>query len=205
MIYLVRHGDVHNPDDIYYGRIPGFRLSERGNRQAQAAGDYLRNKPLTAIYSSPQQRAQETAAHIASHHPTLQVEIDDAFNEVYTPFDGTARAELMQIEFDMYTGTQPPYEQPADILERAQAGLNALRRQYERQHIVAVSHGDVIAFTLLWTLHKPLDLAEKQLLGQYGITDGYPATASITTLTYHTDDPDEIPAMTHIKPYDGEG
>ena len=60
-IHLVRHGEVHNPDDIYYGRIPGYRLSERGREQAAAAGKFLAKRRLAAIYASPQQRAQETA------------------------------------------------------------------------------------------------------------------------------------------------
>ena len=35
-VHVVRHGEVHNPDGILYGRLPGFRLSDTG--RAQAAG-----------------------------------------------------------------------------------------------------------------------------------------------------------------------
>ena len=60
-IHFVRHGEVHNPQKIYYGRLPGFPLSEEGRRQAQAAAHALRARPLAAIFSSPMQRARETA------------------------------------------------------------------------------------------------------------------------------------------------
>ena len=35
-ISFVRHGHVHNPENIVYGRLPGFRLSDLGRRGAQA-------------------------------------------------------------------------------------------------------------------------------------------------------------------------
>lgn len=66
-IHLVRHGEVHNPDKVLYGRIPGFRLSDLGARMARAAAEDLigRERPITRLYASPLQRAQESAAPIA--------------------------------------------------------------------------------------------------------------------------------------------
>lgn len=61
LIRLVRHGEVHNPDGILYGRIPGFRLSGLGERMAQAAADSLAGHPVVALYASPLQRTQESA------------------------------------------------------------------------------------------------------------------------------------------------
>jgi len=49
-ISLIRHGHVHNPDNIVYGRLPGFRLSELGREQAQAVAAYWRDKPLAAVF-----------------------------------------------------------------------------------------------------------------------------------------------------------
>jgi len=40
-VHLVRHGEVYNPDGVLYGRLPGFRLSDKGNRQAQAVAEAL--------------------------------------------------------------------------------------------------------------------------------------------------------------------
>ena len=61
LIHLVRHGEVHNPDGILYGRIPGYHLSELGHKMADAADASLAGHPVTALYASPLQRAQESA------------------------------------------------------------------------------------------------------------------------------------------------
>lgn len=62
LIRLVRHGEVHNPDGVLYGRIPGFHLSERGHRMAELAAESLTGHPIAAIWASPLQRTQESAA-----------------------------------------------------------------------------------------------------------------------------------------------
>ena len=67
-IHLVRHGEVENPKGIIYGRLPGFHLSERGRRQAEAAAEHLADRPISAVWASPLERAQETAAAIATPH-----------------------------------------------------------------------------------------------------------------------------------------
>ena len=67
-IHLVRHGEVENPKGIIYGRLPGFHLSERGRRQAEAAADRLSDREVSAVWASPLERAQETAQAIAARH-----------------------------------------------------------------------------------------------------------------------------------------
>ncbi|MCY7324722.1 MAG: histidine phosphatase family protein, partial [Microbacteriaceae bacterium] len=62
LIHLVRHGEVHNPEGVLYGRIPGFHLSELGVAMAASAAQHLVGRPVTALFSSPLQRAQESAA-----------------------------------------------------------------------------------------------------------------------------------------------
>ena len=62
LIRLVRHGEVHNPDGILYGRIPGYHLSELGHEMAAVAAESLAGHPVSALYASPLQRAQESAA-----------------------------------------------------------------------------------------------------------------------------------------------
>ncbi|MGH2701497.1 MAG: histidine phosphatase family protein, partial [Actinomycetota bacterium] len=67
-VHLVRHGEVENPKGVIYGRLPGYNLSERGQRQAEAAGRHLRDADVRAVWASPLERAQETAEAIAVHH-----------------------------------------------------------------------------------------------------------------------------------------
>ena len=39
IVHVMRHGEVHNPDGILYGRLPDYHLSERGRAQAEAPGE----------------------------------------------------------------------------------------------------------------------------------------------------------------------
>jgi broad specificity phosphatase PhoE len=61
LVYLVRHGEVENPDRIVYADMPGFFLSERGRAEADAAAAYLGGRGIRRVLASPLDRAQETA------------------------------------------------------------------------------------------------------------------------------------------------
>jgi len=67
-VHLVRHGQVHNPDKVLYGRLPQFRLSQAGEEMARSVADYLvaENIPVKRVVASPLDRAQQTAAPIAA-------------------------------------------------------------------------------------------------------------------------------------------
>lgn len=60
IVHLLRHGEVHNPDGILYGRLPGFQLSERGRQMAIRVAETLRDNDITHLRCSPLERAQET-------------------------------------------------------------------------------------------------------------------------------------------------
>ncbi len=64
-VHLVRHGEVHNPDRILYGRLPGFRLSETGERQAELAAKALDGRDVRVLLTSPLERARQTADPVA--------------------------------------------------------------------------------------------------------------------------------------------
>ncbi|GAB3024574.1 histidine phosphatase family protein [Mycobacterium bourgelatii] len=86
-VHVVRHGEVHNPTGVLYGRLPGFRLSERGQAQAAAVADALAGRDIVAVIASPLQRAQETAAPIAAKHD-LPVDTDPDLIESTNFFEG---------------------------------------------------------------------------------------------------------------------
>jgi broad specificity phosphatase PhoE len=88
-VHVVRHGQVHNPDGILYGRQPGFGLSDLGRQMAERVGEYFADVPLDLLRSSPLQRAQETMAPIAARHPHLEVEIDPRVIEAANIFEGS--------------------------------------------------------------------------------------------------------------------
>ncbi|HEY7296196.1 MAG TPA: histidine phosphatase family protein [Dehalococcoidia bacterium] len=68
-VFFVRHGLVHNPDRIAYGWLPRYRLSEEGRRQAAATAEYLAERGVAAILTSPLLRAMQTARVIATRLP----------------------------------------------------------------------------------------------------------------------------------------
>jgi len=199
-ISLIRHGHVHNPDNIVYGRLPGFRLSELGREQAQAVAAYWRDKPLAAVYSSPQLRACQTAEIILAAHNGIDLSVSPLIDETLNPFDGRPISEMVARQWDLYTGSGPEYEQPEDLLARARQFLAEVRRQYEGQQVVAVTHGDVIAYVQFWLKGMDPTPDNKRDVGH--LLGEYPAPASITTLVYQTSDPAEMPSFEYVKPYE---
>ncbi len=89
-VHLVRHGKVENPKNVIYGRLPGFHLSELGIRQAEAAADRLAGRDIGAVWSSPLERARETAGLIAKPHG-LTIKVDDRLIESGTTLEGIGR------------------------------------------------------------------------------------------------------------------
>ena len=64
-VHLVRHGEVHNPTGVLYGRLPGYHLSTLGRQMAQRVADAIGDRDVTKIVASPLERAQETAQPLA--------------------------------------------------------------------------------------------------------------------------------------------
>ena len=88
IVHLVRHGEVHNPEGVLYGRLPGFGLSELGYSQAETVGRVLGSgHDIVSIVASPLQRAQETAAPLAERLG-LPVGIDEDIIEADNRFEG---------------------------------------------------------------------------------------------------------------------
>jgi len=92
-VHLVRHGKVENPKGLVYGRLPGYHLSEIGKRQAQQAAKHLKNRSVGALWASPLERAQETAAAIAELHD-VEIVTDERLIESGTQLEGIGRTWL---------------------------------------------------------------------------------------------------------------
>ncbi len=87
VVHLVRHGEVHNPGKVLYGRIAGYRLSERGERMAEAVAADLGARDVVAMVSSPLERAQQTARPLAAMLG-LDVRLDERLLESTNVFEG---------------------------------------------------------------------------------------------------------------------
>ena len=87
VVHLLRHGEVENPKGVIYGRIPGFGLSEDGRMMAKAAADYLAERDVVAIFTSPLERAKETAEPLAERF-SLEPVVDERLIEPWNHFEG---------------------------------------------------------------------------------------------------------------------
>lgn len=184
--------------------MPGFPLSELGERQAQAAAEALRDAPLAAVFSSPLLRAQQTARILLAERPDVPLYTAEALNEVRFFFEGQPLLAMLSRGWDLYTGVDPSYEQPPDVVARAREFLAQVRRDYAGQHVVAVSHGDVIAFTALWAFGAALIPANKHTLDAHGLAEDYPAPASLLTFTYTADAAERPTTVAYRRPYGEE-
>lgn len=88
IVHVMRHGQVHNPEGVLYGRIEGFGLSELGHQMAREMSEFWADVPLTHLRCSPLQRARETLAPTAARFPALEITIDDRVIEAANAFEG---------------------------------------------------------------------------------------------------------------------
>ncbi|MSW41835.1 MAG: histidine phosphatase family protein, partial [Actinobacteria bacterium] len=86
-VHLLRHGEVHNPTGVLYGRLEDFHLSDLGRAMAERVGEYLSGRDIAAVYASPLERAQETALPIAAAH-SLDIRTNVDLIEAANVFEG---------------------------------------------------------------------------------------------------------------------
>jgi probable phosphoglycerate mutase len=145
-VWLARHGEAHNPNNVLYGRLPRVGLTPEGRRQAQALADRLRSRPLAAVYSSPMLRARRTAEIIlTTHSDVARVRIDSNLQEVRTGWQGEPIATLERIEWDFYTHKRLPEDDSLQsISDRMHHWLRRMLKRHAGQEVLGVSHGDPI-------------------------------------------------------------
>ena len=199
-ISLIRHGSVNNPDDIFYGRLPGFKLNSTGKLEASRTAGELKNVKLDGVYSSPMLRARQTAREILKFHPGLKLKISILITEVLSSFQGQTNKLLADYSGDVYDSKDRKYEQPADVIKRTQKFIGRIRKQHDKRHVAVVTHGDLILFAIFQSKDIPVTALNKLNLDKLGILNSYPETGSITTLTYQTKDELEVPKVSYFTP-----
>lgn len=158
-IWLARHGEVHNPRELLYGRLPRWRLSTEGERQAEALGRFLADRPLAAVYTSPLLRARKTAESIQAHHPEVRVRTDRGLMELQTGWQGRPYADLQAIGWDFYANPQASEDDTLEsIRDRMRGWRGRVLRRHPGQEVVGVSHGDPILIALADLAGAPMRL-----------------------------------------------
>lgn len=88
VVHLVRHGEVHNPQGVLYGRLPAYHLSDTGREMAVLAAKALSGHDIRHLRCSPLERAQETMVPIAAEFPGLKTVIDGRVIEAENQLEG---------------------------------------------------------------------------------------------------------------------
>jgi broad specificity phosphatase PhoE len=146
IVHLLRHGEVENPGGIIYGRLPGYHLSANGRLMAAAAADYFAERPVVALFSSPLERAQETARSVAERLG-LPVVTDDRLIESWNHFeglkfgvgDGSLRRPSHWVH--LTNPFRPSWGEPyRDVAARMVAAMETAREAAAGREAVCVTH-----------------------------------------------------------------
>lgn len=146
IVHLLRHGEVHNPTKILYGRMPNFYLSDLGHRMAGRAATALEPRDVAAVWSSPMERARQTAAPLAESLG-LDVRLDDRLIEAANVFEGKrvsigdgALSDPRSWRY-LYNPFRPSWGEPYEhVAERMRSVIADARTAARGHEIVLVSH-----------------------------------------------------------------
>lgn len=150
-LHLVRHCDVRNPKGVLYGHLPDFPLSDKGVQQAHALGRYFAGTTVRQIYSSPLERARQTAEIIASYLDNVPIAYTDDLIETrfglylqgILPKHVPWRRPLWLIHM-MWPGLLRNDESVAGLAARVRRPLLRLLADHPVDGGICVSHGDPI-------------------------------------------------------------
>lgn len=164
LVHIVRHAEVHNPGHVVYGRLPHYGLSELGHRQAADAARYLERQPIVAVWSSPLERALQTATTIAQRHD-LPVLVSEEITEwkLADGWEGLAWDDLPatrpgQLEAYLEHPWDLPWARESlEVLgERMVTEIKAINDRHPEGDVVIVSHQDPVQIARLLLTGRPV-------------------------------------------------
>jgi broad specificity phosphatase PhoE len=208
VVHLLRHGEVHNPQGILYGRRDGFHLSDLGNTMAQRVADVVGDRDITHLVSSPLERARETAAPLAERLG-LDTTIDERVIESWNNFEGKRFAPGDNALRDprtwlrLYNPLRPSWGEPyKEIVTRMMAAVHDARVAASGHEAVIVSHQLPIWTTRLHVerrsfLHDP----RKRQCTLCSLTSFHFAGDRLTQVSYSEPAGDLIPTKDRKAPF----
>ena len=162
-ILLIRHGTNPKVGKGLTGWLPGVSLNAEGREQAEILASKLSRHSFSAIYSSPLERALETAEPLAGK-TGLRIIPEPAFGEVrFGDWQGKDYAEIENdpnwISFNNFrSGTRAPGgELMLETQARMVAGLLHIGARHSGETVAVFSHADAIKSAISWILGIPLD------------------------------------------------
>jgi broad specificity phosphatase PhoE len=197
-VHLLRHGEVHNPDRVLYGRLPGFRLSDLGVAQAKLAAEFLAGRDIGYLVASPLERAQQTAQPLAQALG-LDVALDERLIEAANVLEGKQVAGGKGIfrdpaAFKHYRNPfRPSWGEPyAQIARRMRAAACAARDAVARagagREAVCVSH------------QLPIEILRRDVEGRRLFHDPRNRRCALASVTSFTFAGDEVVRIDYAEP-----
>jgi broad specificity phosphatase PhoE len=194
VVHLLRHGEVHNPGGVLYGRLDGYPLSDLGRQMAEMVARHLADHDVTLVVASSLTRAQETAAPIAASHG-LEITVDDRVLEAENRFEGEqVNAGPGAFAHPRHWGKlvnpfKPSWGEAYKVIaERMIEAVDAAREAAAGHEAVIVSH------------QLPIWTARNRLMGRrlwHDPRNRQCSLASLTTLTYSDG---ELESVTYSEP-----
>ena len=193
-VHLLRHGEVHNPEKVLYGRLPGYVLSELGHLMAQRAGQALARNDVAAVISSPLERAQQTAAPVAVAHG-LEIQIDENLIEAENIFEGqrvsVGDGVLRQPQAwkHLYNPLKPSWGEPYKVVAARMRNAVFAARDFARGHeAVLVSH------------QLPIWISRLDFEGRRFAHDPRKRQCNLASITSLVFDNDDLSAVLYTEP-----
>jgi probable phosphoglycerate mutase len=157
-LFLVRHAAHDLIGRVLCGRVGGVRLGAEGRRQAERLAARLSREPVAALYTSPLERARETAAPIAARLG-IEPEVAEAITDVeYGEWSGKRFEELdRDPRWSAWNAAKGTYRPPGgetvlDVQHRAIGHVERVVAAHSQGGAVLVSHCDVIKAVLAYFL-----------------------------------------------------
>ena len=165
--FLIRHASCNGLGRTLWGRTPGICLNEEGKLQAQRLAGRFRGISLQAIYSSPLERALETAETLARENK-LEVHKEPSFNEINfgdwtgKSFDTLSSDERWHRFNSEREATRiPGGESFLEVQNRAVTALYAIHSQTNNANVAIVSHADVIKAAIGYFKNTPIESLQR--------------------------------------------
>lgn len=194
IVHLMRHGEVHNPSGVLYGRLPQYFLSELGHEMAQAAADALAGRDVTHLVASPLERAQQTAEPTAKAFG-LEIVTDERVIEADNSFEGqkfgvgAGSLRHPAVWWRLRNPLRPSWGEPyAHIAARMRQAVADARGEARGHEAVIVSH------------QLPVWIARRSFEGKSFVHDPRRRECSLASLTSLAFDGDEFVGVQYSEP-----
>jgi probable phosphomutase (TIGR03848 family) len=176
LLLLLRHAVTEHTGARLSGWMPGLHLTEAGREQAEALARRLEAVPLDAVYASPLERCQETAAAVAGARGLKVETLEDVGEVRYGDWTGRAIKELGKeplwkvVQATPSAARFPEGESLFEMQARAVLAVEGLREAHPSQTVAVCSHADVIKALVCHYLGMHLDLVQRVAVGPASVT-----------------------------------